>query len=95
MFKAIFDAWMICSLSVLEAETNCLAAVREAKTNRDHLIHQAEAACSKAIHEAAILRISQSIMFHKEHGIYRILKSMPSRLKAKVITTFFLPVRPP
>ena len=68
--QAIFDAQMICSQPVLEAKTNCLAVVREAKTNRDHLIHKAEAACSKAVHEATALRISQSIIFHKEHGRY-------------------------
>ena len=66
--QAIFDAWMICSQSVLEAKTNCLAAVREAKTTRDHSTHQAEDACSKAIHEAAALKVSQSIAFHKEHN---------------------------
>ena len=68
--QVIFDAQMICSQLVQEAKTNCLVAVREAKTNRDHLIHKAEAACSKAIHKSAALRISQSIMFHKEHGKY-------------------------
>ena len=68
--QVIFDAQMICSQSILEAKTNCLVAVREAKTNRDHLIHKAEAACSKAICEAAVLRISQSIVFHKEHCKY-------------------------
>ena len=68
--QVIFDAQMICSQLVLEAKTNCLVAVREAKTNRDHLIHKAEAACSKAICEAVALRISQSTMFHKEHGKY-------------------------
>ena len=65
--QAIFDAQMICSQSVLEAKTNCLVAVREAKTTRDHSIHQAEAVCSKAICEAAALKVSQSITFHKEH----------------------------
>ena len=65
--QAIFDAWMICSQSVLEAKTNCLAAVREVNTSRDHSIYQAEAACSKAIHEAATLKVYQSIALHKEH----------------------------
>ena len=68
--QVIFDAQMICSQLVLEAKTNCLVAVREAKTNRDHLIYKAEATCSEAIHEAAALRISKSIVFHKEHGKY-------------------------
>ena len=66
--QAILDAQMVCSQSVLEAKTNCLVVVREAKTNRDCSIHKAETACSEAICEAAALRISQSIMFHKEHG---------------------------
>ena len=66
--QVIFDTWMICSQSVLEAKTNCLVAVREAKTTRDHSIHQAEAACSKAICEAAALKVSQSIALHKEHN---------------------------
>ena len=65
--QAIFDAQMICSQLVLEAKTNCLMAVREAKTTRDHSIHQAEADCSKAICEAAALKVSQSNAFHKEH----------------------------
>ena len=65
--QAIFDTQMICSQSVLEAKTNFLVAVREAKTTRDHSIHQAKAACSKAICEAAALKVSQSITFHKEH----------------------------
>ena len=65
--QAILDAQIICSQLVLEAKTNCLAAVREPKTTRDHSIYQAEAACSKAIHEAAALKVSQSITLHKEH----------------------------
>ena len=68
--QVIFDAQMICSQSVLEAKTNCLVAVREAKKTRDHSIHQAEAACFKAICEAAALKVSQSIDFHKEHDRY-------------------------
>ena len=62
--QVIFDAQMICSQSVLEAKTNCLVAVREAKKTRDHSIYQDEAACSKAIHEATALKVSQSITFH-------------------------------
>ena len=54
--QVIFEAQMICSQSVLEA-----------KTTRGHSIHQAEAACSEAICEAAALKVSQSIAFHKEH----------------------------
>ena len=69
--QAIFDAQMICSQSVLEAKTNCLTTVREAKRTRDHSIHQAEAVCFKAICEAAALKVSQSLTFHKEHNRYK------------------------
>ena len=73
--KAIYlqvtlDAQTVCSWSVLEAKTNFLVAVKEAKTNRGHLVQEAKAACSKAISEAGAQKISQAVMFHKEHGKY-------------------------
>ena len=67
---ATLDVWIIYSQSVLEAITNCLVVVKEAKTIRCSLIQKAEAACSKAICKAAALRISQSIVFHREHSRY-------------------------
>ena len=68
--QVTLDAWIICSWSVMEAKTHYLVLVKEAKTIRGSSIQRAEATCSKAISEAADQRISQAVMFHREHGKY-------------------------
>ena len=68
--QVTLDAWTACSQLILEAKTDFLVAVKKAKTTRAHLVWEAEAACSKTICEAKALKVSQAVMFHKEHGNY-------------------------
>ena len=68
--QATLDAQTACSQFILEAKTNFLVVVKKAKTTRGHLVQEAEAACSKAICEAEAQKVSQAVIFHKEHGKY-------------------------
>ena len=68
--QATLDAWTACSQSIIEAKTDFLAAVKKAKTTRACLVQEAEAACSKAICKAKACKVSQAVIFHKEHGKY-------------------------
>ena len=68
--QATLDAWTACSQLMLEAKTDFLVAVKKAKTTRGCLVQEAEAACSKAICEAKAQKVSQAVIFHKEHGKY-------------------------
>ena len=68
--QATLDAQTACSWLILEAKTNFLVAVKKAKTTRGHLIPKAKAACSNAICEAKAWKVSQAMIFHKEHGKY-------------------------
>ena len=54
----------------MEDKTHYLVVVKEAKTIRGSSIQRAEATCSKVIGEAAAQRISQALVFHREHGNY-------------------------
>ena len=68
--QVTLDTWTACSQSIFEAKTNFLVAVKKAKTTRGHLVQEVEAACSKAICEAEARKVSQAVIFHKEHGKY-------------------------
>ena len=68
--QATLDAQTACSWLILEAKTDFLVAVKKAKTTRGHLVQEAEAACSNAICEAKAQKVSQAMIFHKEHGKY-------------------------
>ena len=68
--QATLDAQTACSQLILEAKTNFLAVVKKAKTTRGHLVQEAEAACCKAICKVKAWKISQAVIFHKEHGKY-------------------------
>ena len=67
---ATLDAWTACSWLILEAKTNFLGVVKKAKTTRGHLVQEAKAACSNGICEAKAWKVSQAMIFHKEHGKY-------------------------
>ena len=68
--QVTLDTQTACSQLILEAKTNFLVAVKKAKTTRGHLVQEAEASCSKAICEVKAQKVSQAVLFHKEHGKY-------------------------
>ena len=68
--EATLDAQTACSWLILEAKTNFLVMVKKANTTRGHLVQEAEADCSKAICKARAQKVSQAVMFHKEHRKY-------------------------
>ena len=63
----VLDAKVGCARSVLEAKCNYQVAIQEAKMIRGNLLQKSEIAYSKAIGEAAALRLSQSMALHREH----------------------------
>ena len=63
----VLDAKVGCARSVLEAKCNYRVAIQEAKMIRGNLLQKSEIAYSKAISEAAALRLSQSMALHREH----------------------------
>ena len=68
--RVTLDAQTACSQLILEAKTDFLAMVKKAKITRGHLVQEAEVACSNAICEAKAWKVSQAMIFHKEHGKY-------------------------
>ena len=67
--QATLDAQTTCSQLILEAKTACLMAVKKAKTNRSGMVQEAKATCSKAISEVKAQKVSQAVLYQKEHGI--------------------------
>ena len=68
--QVTLDTRTACSQLILKAKTDFLVAVKNAKTTRGCLVQEAEAACSKAICEVEAQKVSQAVLFHKEHGKY-------------------------
>ena len=68
--QATLDAQTACSQLILGAKTDFLAACKKVKTTWGHLVQEAEGACFKAICEAEAQKVSQAVIFHKEHGKY-------------------------
>ena len=67
---ATLDAQTACSQLILETTTNFLVVVKKAKSTRGHLVQEAEAPCYKAICKVEARKVSQAVLFHKEHGKY-------------------------
>ena len=65
--REVLDTKVGCTRSVLEAKCNYQVAIQEAKMIRGNLLQKSEIAYSKAIGEAAALRLSQSAGLHREH----------------------------
>ena len=68
--QVTLDVQTACSWLILEVKTNFLVAVKKAKTIRGCLVQEAKAACSKAICKVKAQKVSQAVIFHKEHGKY-------------------------
>ena len=68
--QVTLDAQTACSQLILEAKTDFLVAVKKARTTRCCLVQEAKVACSKAICEVKAQKVSQTALFHKEHGKY-------------------------
>ena len=64
--QEVLDAKVGCTRSVLKAKSNYWATIQEAKMIRGNLLQKSEIVYSKAISEAAALRLSQLVALHRE-----------------------------